>query len=109
MRLDKWLWFARLTKSRSDAQRLCESRHLRLDGRVIDRPSALVRAGSVVSFPKHDDVVVVRVLGLAERRGPFVEACQMYADLTRRRAEGAALPHQMRDDTAGLTGALVPV
>ena len=53
LRLDKWLWFARLTKSRSDAQALCESRHLRLDGRVIDRPSALVRAGSVVSFPQH--------------------------------------------------------
>ncbi len=98
LRLDKWLWFARLTKSRSDAQRLCESRHLRLDGRVIDRPSALVRAGSVVSFPKHDDVVVVKVLGLADRRGPFVEACQLYADLTGRRA-----------DAAGLTGALVPV
>lgn len=90
LRLDKWLWFARLTKSRSDAQRLCESRHLRLDGRVIERPSALVRAGSVVSFPKHDDVVVVRVEGLAERRGPFVEARELYTDLTRRRdADGA--------------------
>ena len=98
LRLDKWLCFARLTKTRSDAQRLCESRHLRLDGRVIDRPSALVRAGSVVSFPQRDDVVVVRVLGLAERRGPFAEACQLYADLTARRGDAAAL-----------TGALVPV
>lgn len=98
LRLDKWLWFARLTKSRTDAQRLCESRHLRLDGRVIDRPSALVRAGSVVSFPKHDDVVVVRVLGLAERRGPFVEARELYDDLTRGRAGETAL-----------TGALVAV
>jgi len=83
LRLDKWLWFARLMKTRSDAQALCESRHLRLDGRVIDRPSALVRPGSVVSFPSRDDVVVVRVEGLAERRGPFSEACQMYTDLTR--------------------------
>ncbi|MGI4880099.1 MAG: S4 domain-containing protein [Janthinobacterium lividum] len=98
MRLDKWLWFARLTKSRSDAQRLCESRHLRLDGRVIDRPSALVRAGSVVSFPKHDDVVVVRVRGLAERRGPFVEARELYTDLTR-----------PRPGEAPLTGTLIAV
>jgi ribosome-associated heat shock protein Hsp15 len=109
LRLDKWLWFARLTKSRSDAQRLCESRRLRLDGRVIDRPSALVRAGSVVSFPQRDDVVVVRVLGLAEHRGPFVEACQMYADLTRRREHDAALPLRARDVPTGLTGALIPV
>lgn len=98
LRLDKWLWFARLTKTRSDAQRLCESRHLRLDGRVIERPSALVRAGSVVSFPKHDDVVVVRVEGLAERRGPFVEARELYTDLTRR-----------RDAPEALTGALAAV
>jgi len=75
LRLDKWLWFARLTKSRSDAQRLCESRHLRLDGRVIDRPSALVRAGSVVSFPKFDDVIIVRVLGIAERRTVLAQCC----------------------------------
>jgi ribosome-associated heat shock protein Hsp15 len=86
LRLDKWLWFARLTKSRSDAQRLCESRHLRLDGRVIDRASALVRTGSVVSFAKHDEVVVVRVEGLSDRRGPFVEARDLYTDLSTRRA-----------------------
>ncbi|TRW18390.1 RNA-binding S4 domain-containing protein [Glacieibacterium frigidum] len=86
MRLDKWLWFARLSKSRTDAQRLCESRHLRLDGRVIDRASALVRAGSVVSFARADEVIVVRVEGLSDRRGPFVEARELYTDLTQRRA-----------------------
>ena len=86
LRLDKWLWFARLSRSRSDAQRLCESRHLRLDGRVIDRASALVRTGSVVSFAKQDEVIVVRVEGLSDRRGPFVEARELYTDLTQRRA-----------------------
>ena len=86
LRLDKWLWFARLAKSRGDAQRLCESRHLRIDGRVIDRASALVRAGSVISYPKHDEVVVVRVEGLADRRGPYVEARELYTDLTTRRS-----------------------
>ena len=86
LRLDKWLWFARLSKSRSDAQRLCESRHLRLDGRVIDRASALVRTGSVVSYARHDEVVVVRVEGLSDRRGPFVEARELYTDLTQRHA-----------------------
>lgn len=82
LRLDKWLWFARLARSRSDAQALCESRRLRVDGRVIDRASALVRAGAVVSFPKADEVVVVRVDGIPERRGPYEEARRMYTDLT---------------------------
>nr|WP_310525452.1 RNA-binding S4 domain-containing protein [Polymorphobacter sp.] len=92
LRLDKWLWFARLAKSRSAAQNLCESRRLRIDGRVIDRASALVRAGSVLSFPQDDDVVIVRVEGLAERRGPYDEARQLYTDLTRRLVAGYAAP-----------------
>jgi ribosome-associated heat shock protein Hsp15 len=83
LRLDKWLWFARLAKSRSAAQGLCESRRLRIDGRVIDRASSLVRAGSVLSFPDDDRVVVIRVEGLAERRGPYEEARHLYTDLTR--------------------------
>ena len=99
LRLDKWLWFARLAKSRGDAQRLCESRHLRLDGRVIDRASALVRTGSVVSFPRHDAVVVVRVEGLSDRRGPYPEAQELYTDLSGRRA---APPPQLTDALAAV-------
>jgi ribosome-associated heat shock protein Hsp15 len=84
LRLDKWLWFARLAKSRSAAQDLCESRRLRIDGRVIDRASALVRAGAVLSFPRGDEVVVVRVEGLASARGPYEEARHLYTDLSAR-------------------------
>lgn len=87
LRLDKWLWFARLAKSRSAAQDLCESRRLRIDGRVIERASALVRAGSVLSFPRGDEVVVVRVEGLADRRGPYEEARHLYTDLTGPRSD----------------------
>lgn len=81
MRIDKWLWFARLSGSRTDAQTLCESRRLRLDGRVIDRSCAQVRPGSVLSFPRGDAVVAVRVEALAERRGPNVEARDLYTPL----------------------------
>lgn len=78
LRLDKWLWFARLAPSRSDAQALCESRRLRLDGRVIDRSCTLVRPGNVLAFARGDRVIAVRVEALAERRGPFEEARQLY-------------------------------
>jgi len=89
LRLDKWLWFARLAKSRSAAQDLCESRRLRIDGRVIERASALVRAGSVVSFPRGDEVIIIRVEGIADRRGPYEEARHLYTDLTGRRSDTA--------------------
>lgn len=82
LRLDKWLWFARLTKSRTKAQALAESRHLRLDGRVIERASALVRPGSVLSFPQGDSVRVVRVEALGDRRGPAEQTWHLYSDLS---------------------------
>lgn len=82
LRLDKFLWFARLAPSRSHAQHLCESRRLRVDGRVVDRASALVREGAVLSWPRGDDVIVVRVTGLPDRRGPYVEARDFYTDLS---------------------------
>jgi ribosome-associated heat shock protein Hsp15 len=82
LRLDKFLWFARLSPSRSHAQDLCESRRLRIDGRVVDRASAQVRAGAVLSWPRGDEVIVVRVEGLPDHRGPYVEARDFYTDLT---------------------------
>lgn len=82
LRLDKFLWYARLAPSRSYAQDLCESRRLRLDGRVVDRASAQVRAGAVLSWPRGDQVIIVRVEGLPDHRGPFVEARDFYTDLT---------------------------
>lgn len=90
LRLDKFLWFARLAPSRSLAQDLCESRRLRIDGRVVERASAQVRAGSVLSWPRGDEIVVIRVEGLPDRRGPYVEARMFYTDLSPSRQDAVA-------------------
>jgi ribosome-associated heat shock protein Hsp15 len=82
LRLDKYLWYARLVKSRSEAARLCESRHLRMDGRVIDKAHAAVRVGAVLSFPWAGVVRVIRVTVLPDRRGPSPEARATYQDLS---------------------------
>jgi ribosome-associated heat shock protein Hsp15 len=103
MRIDKWLWFSRLSGSRSEAQKLCESRHLRLDGRVIDRSCATVRRGSVLSFPLGDHVVAVRVEALTERRGPSSEARTLYTPLL-----PAPTPHLGRHPGFGEMAALQP-
>jgi ribosome-associated heat shock protein Hsp15 len=70
MRLDRFLWFARLTKTRSVAQALASAGRLRIDGRLIDRAHAAVRVGSILTFAHHDRVLVVRVEALPHRRGP---------------------------------------
>jgi ribosome-associated heat shock protein Hsp15 len=81
-RLDKWLWFARLVKTREDAVALCESRHLRMDGRVIDKAHANVREGALIAFPRGNRVMVLRVTGFADRRGPASETIGLYEDMT---------------------------
>lgn len=81
MRLDKFLWFARLVKTRALAQALVERGHLRIDGRPCDKPHAEVRPGAVLGFPLGDRVRILRVEALPARRGPAAEARACYADL----------------------------
>ncbi len=82
LRLDKWLWQARFFKSRSLAAAYCAEGRLRLNRRHIDRASAPVRVGDVLTFPLGNAVRIVRVLALGKRRGPPAEARKLYADLT---------------------------
>lgn len=82
MRLDKFLWLARLAKTRTRAQEIAEAGHMRIDGRVIDRAHFTVRIGNVLSFPLHGRVRVIRVEALPERRGPAAEARACYTDLS---------------------------
>lgn len=82
LRLDKFLWFARLAKTRGLAQAVAEQGHLRISGRVIDRAHAAVRIGDVLSFPLHGRVRVIRILVLPTRRGPPAEARECYEDLS---------------------------
>jgi len=82
LRLDKYLWFARLAKTRSFAQDVAAAGHLRISGRTVDRAHALVRVGDVLSFPLHGRVRVIRIEALPARRGPAVEARRCYSDLS---------------------------
>jgi ribosome-associated heat shock protein Hsp15 len=81
LRLDKWLWHARFFKSRSQAAAFCAEGRLRLNRRHIDRPSASVRVGDVLTFPHGSGIRVLRVLALGVRRGPPAEARRLYSDL----------------------------
>jgi len=82
LRLDKFLWFARLAKTRTFAQEVAGAGHMRISGRVVDRAHAPVRVGDVLSFPLHGRVRVIRVEALPARRGPAAEARLCYHDLS---------------------------
>lgn len=81
LRLDKFLWYARLARTRSAAQALAEAGHVRLDGRRVERAHVCVRVGTVLSLPAPEGARVARVEALPLRRGPAPEARMCYTPL----------------------------
>lgn len=99
IRLDKWLWFARFTKSRAEAQKLIERGQITLDGKIVGKVSTTAKIGAalvIVTGPvKHS----VAVLALGTRRGPVAEAQGLYTRTAPRERltwEDAALPLRRR-------------
>ena len=81
-RLDKWLWFARIVKSRTLAAKLVADGKLRVNRVRVAKPSHAIKPGDVLTATVHRNVRVLRVTAIGERRGPASEAQALYADLT---------------------------
>ncbi len=81
MRIDKFLWFARVVKTRKLAQALAEEGRLRLGGRIVNQAHTTVRIGDVMSFAVHGNVRVIRIETLPIRRGPPAEARLTYSEV----------------------------
>jgi ribosome-associated heat shock protein Hsp15 len=80
-RIDRWLWHARLIRTRGAAAALAGGGFVRINGARIDAPGRMVRAGDVVTVALDRRVRVVKVLGFVERRGPAGSAAALYQDL----------------------------
>ena len=78
MRLDKLLWFLRLTKTRNAAQALVGAGHIRLNGRRVERTTQGVAVGDVLTLPLPHGVGVFLLEALPKRRGPPQEAQSCY-------------------------------
>ncbi len=88
LRLDKFLWFARIVKTRALAQDLAQTGRIRISGRLVERASAPVKVGDVLSFAQRGQVRVLRVEALPARRGPPAEARALYSELTGKVGDG---------------------
>ncbi len=84
IRLDKWLWHARVFKSRSLAAKACQGGRVRINGSAVAKASATLRVGDVITLPQGDRIRVLEVLELGTRRGPAAEASTLYSDLSPR-------------------------
>ena len=82
-RLDKWLFHARFYRTRLLAQAAASAGKVRLNGVRVDKPGHAVKPGDVLTLScrlggRGAEIMAVRVLALAERRGPASEARNLY-------------------------------
>lgn len=81
-RIDKWLFFARVVKSRSLAAKLAQGGRVRVNRDKIDQPSHQVKPDDVLTITLDRRILVYRILAAGERRGPAAEARLLYEDLS---------------------------
>jgi ribosome-associated heat shock protein Hsp15 len=79
MRVDKWLWVARLMKTRSAAAEAVNGGRIHVNGRAV-KPSREVRPGDELEITRGPARQTIVVRGLAERRGPASEAALLYEE-----------------------------
>lgn len=77
-RLDKWLWFARIVRSRTLAAQLVGGGKVRVNRVRVLKPSHLLRTGDILTAAVRGKVRVLEVLAVGERRGSPQEAQRLY-------------------------------
>ena len=79
VRLDKWIWAARLTKTRALARDLIQAGKVRYNGQK-SKPGKIVELGALIKVPAGWDVKEVEVTGIEEKRQPAKLAELMYQE-----------------------------
>ena len=92
IRIDKWLWHARFYRSRVQAQAAAASGLIRLNGARVEKASAAVQPGDILTVPRGREIVAIRIEALAERRGGAPEAQKLYSVMSASVLDPAAAP-----------------
>ena len=82
VRLDLYLFYIRLFKSRNLATKFISSNRIRVSGQVTQKPHKLVSIDNVLTLPINDKVKIIKVIDIPYRRGSFLESVLYYEDLT---------------------------
>ena len=80
-RLDKWLWHARIVKTRTAAAELVAKGRVRLNGARVTTPAHPVRLADVLTISLDHSVRLWQVAGFSERRGDATAARLLYVNL----------------------------
>jgi ribosome-associated heat shock protein Hsp15 len=80
-RIDRWLWHARVVRTRTAAADLAAAGYVRVNGQRVDAASRAVHLGDVVTVSLTQGVRVLKVTGFAERRGSHPTTQALYQAL----------------------------
>lgn len=80
LRLDKWLFHARLFKTRGLAASRVEAGGIRLNGQPCRKPGRAVRPGDQLVVSAYGRVRIFEIVALGTRRGPANEAQALYVE-----------------------------
>ena len=105
IRVDKWLWYARIVKTRSLAQAIIKSGKVRLNTVRIGAPSQSVSPEDVLTVTRDRQILILKVRAVGERRGPAPEAQLLYEDLSpppvKQDSVGRPAKQAVREEGAG--------
>lgn len=103
IRLDKWLWHARIVKTRTLAQKLIAGGDVRVNGTRITQPAYKVGPGATLTIAVAQRIRILEIVGNGVRRGPAPEAEALYLDHSPSvpRAPRRDLPPALRDKGSG--------
>ena len=82
LRLDIYLYYIRIFKSRSIATKFVLTNRLRISGQVTQKPHKMISVGDVLTMTINDNIKILRVLDIPSRRGPYPESLNFYEDIT---------------------------
>ena len=79
IRIDKWLWAARLFKTRAVAKQAIEGGKVQVDGQRA-KPSKEIEVGAILRVKQGFDEKTLIVKSLSDRRRPYSEAKLMFEE-----------------------------
>ena len=82
IRLDIYLYYIRIFKSRSIASKFVSTNRLRISGQVTQKPHKMISIGDVLTISINDNIKILKVLDIPNRRGPYSESLNFYEDIT---------------------------